>query len=157
MATVAQVLNSKPEHVIFTIEETASVYDAISMMAQKQIGAVVVTKDGAVVGIMTERDYARKVVLMDRVSRLTPVRDIMSSPVRFVRPNQTTDECMTLMTERRMRHLPVMQDEKLIGDGTTLTPDQFAVLLRYRRALRELSDAPGWPIVDLPAVPDFLT
>jgi CBS domain-containing protein len=115
MATVAQVLNSKPEHVIFTVEETASVYDAISMMAQKQIGAVVVTKDGAVVGIMTERDYARKVVLMDRVSRLTPVRDIMSSPVRFVRPNQTTDECMSLMTERRMRHLPVMQDEKLVG------------------------------------------
>jgi CBS domain-containing protein len=115
MATVAQVLNSKPDHVIFTIEETASVYDSISLMAQKQIGAVVVTKDGKIVGIMTERDYARKVVLMDRVSRLTPVRDIMSSPVRFVRPNQTTDECMTLMTERRMRHLPVLQDEKLVG------------------------------------------
>jgi CBS domain-containing protein len=115
MATVAQVLNSKPEHVIFTVEETTSVYDAISLMAEKHIGAVIVTKGGAIVGIMTERDYARKVVLMDRVSRQTPVRDIMSSPVRFVRPDETTDECMALMTERRMRHLPVIQDNKLVG------------------------------------------
>jgi len=64
---------------------------------------------------MTERDYARKVVLMDRVSRQTPVREIMTSQVRFVRPDQTTDDCMALMTERRMRHLPVIDGEKLVG------------------------------------------
>jgi CBS domain-containing protein len=99
MATVAQVLKSKPNHPVFTIDQNASVYDAIAMM----------------VGIMTERDYARKVVLMDRVSRLTPVRDIMSSQVRFVSPNQTTDECMALMTDHRMRHLPVLDGESLVG------------------------------------------
>jgi CBS domain-containing protein len=64
---------------------------------------------------VTERDYARKVVLMDRVSRQTPVREIMTSQVRFVRPDQTTDDCMALMTERRMRHLPVIDGEKLVG------------------------------------------
>jgi len=115
MATVAQVLNSKPDHVIFTIGESASVYEAISLMAEKHIGALIVTNGETIVGIMTERDYARKVVLMDRVSRQTPVRDIMSAPVRFVRPDETTDECMALMTERRMRHLPVIQNEKLVG------------------------------------------
>jgi CBS domain-containing protein len=115
MATVAQVLNSKPDHVIFTIGESASVYEAISLMAEKHIGALIVTNGESIVGIMTERDYARKVVLMDRVSRQTPVRDIMSAPVRFVRPDETTEECMALMTERRMRHLPVIQGEKLVG------------------------------------------
>ena len=115
MATVAQVLKSKPNHPVFTIDHNASVYDAIAMMAEKVIGALVVTNGEAIVGIMTERDYARKVVLMDRVSRLTPVRDIMSSQVRFVRPSQTTDECMALMTDHRMRHLPVLDGESLVG------------------------------------------
>ncbi|MGA7811547.1 CBS domain-containing protein [Caballeronia sp.] len=115
MATVAQVLKSKPNHPVFTIDQNASVYDAIAMMAEKVIGALVVTNGEAIVGIMTERDYARKVVLMDRVSRLTPVRDIMSSQVRFVRPDQTTDECMALMTDHRMRHLPVLDGEALVG------------------------------------------
>ncbi len=68
-----------------------------------------------IVGIVTERDYARKVVLMDRVSRQTQVREIMTSQVRFVRPDQNTDDCMALMTERRMRHLPVIDGEKLVG------------------------------------------
>jgi CBS domain-containing protein len=69
----------------------------------------------AIAGIVTERDYARKVVLMDRSSKSTPVRDIMSKAVRFVRPEQTTDECMALMTERRMRHLPVLEHDRLVG------------------------------------------
>lgn len=115
MATVAQVLSAKAGRATYTIDQGASVYDAIAMMAEKVIGALLVTNGEAIVGIMTERDYARKVVLMDRVSRQTPVRDIMSSQVRFVRPGQTTEECMGIMTEHRIRHLPVLDGEKLAG------------------------------------------
>jgi CBS domain-containing protein len=115
MTSVAQLLKSKPNQEIFTIEAADSVYDAIKLMADKQIGALIVKENGAIAGIVTERDYARKVVLMDRSSKSTPVRDIMSSAVRFVRPDQTTDDCMALMTERRMRHLPVLENDELIG------------------------------------------
>ncbi|SAK97335.1 signal-transduction protein [Caballeronia fortuita] len=115
MATVAQVLNSKPDQTVFTVPATASVFEAIKLMADKHIGAVIVTEGDEIVGIMTERDYARKVVLMDRVSKHTPVRDIMTSQVRYVRPDQTTDDCMALMTDKRMRHLPVIDNGKLVG------------------------------------------
>ncbi|MEI6000042.1 CBS domain-containing protein [Paraburkholderia bengalensis] len=115
MTSVAQVLKSKPNQDVFTIEATDSVYNAIKIMADKQIGALIVKENGAIAGIVTERDYARKIVLMDRSSKTTPVRDIMSTAVRFVRPEQTTDECMALMTERRMRHLPVLENDQLIG------------------------------------------
>ena len=115
MTSVAQVLKSKPNQEVFTIEASDSVYNAIKLMAEKQIGALIVKENGSIAGIVTERDYARKIVLMDRSSKTTPVRDIMSSAVRFVRPDQTTDECMALMTERRMRHLPVMDNDDLIG------------------------------------------
>jgi CBS domain-containing protein len=115
MATVAQVLSTKPDQTVFTIAAEASVYDAIRMMADKHIGAVIVTTGEEIVGIVTERDYARKVVLMDRSSKQTPVRDIMTSHVRYVRPDQTTDDCMALMTEKRMRHLPVIDGGKLVG------------------------------------------
>ncbi|WP_250466713.1 MULTISPECIES: CBS domain-containing protein [unclassified Caballeronia] len=115
MATVAQVLSSKPDQTVITIAATASVYDAIRLMADRHIGAVIVTENEEIVGIVTERDYARKVVLMDRSSKQTPVRDIMTSHVRYVRPDQTTDDCMALMTEKRMRHLPVIDDGKLTG------------------------------------------
>ncbi|WP_322102953.1 CBS domain-containing protein [Paraburkholderia sp. J41] len=115
MTTVAQVLKSKPEQVVYTIDAGDSVYDAIRLMAEKQIGALLVTDGAAIAGIVTERDYARKIVLMDRASKTTAVRDIMSPHVRFVSPEQTTYDCMALMTERRMRHLPVMDGGKLVG------------------------------------------
>jgi CBS domain-containing protein len=115
MTSVAQVLKSKPEQVVYTIAASDSVYNAIHLMAEKGIGALVVTDGNAIVGIVTERDYARKVVLKDRSSKTTPVRDIMTPHVRFVELAQTTYDCMALMTERRMRHLPVMEDGKLIG------------------------------------------
>ncbi|MGE5823771.1 MAG: CBS domain-containing protein, partial [Bacteroidota bacterium] len=84
-------------------------------MAEKNIGALVVMEGGKVIGMITERDYARKVALMARSSRDTPVRDIMSSRVMYVRPEQTNEECMALMTENRLRHLPVMQSERMVG------------------------------------------
>ncbi len=115
MTSVAQLLKSKPDDGVYTIDAADSVYNALRLMADKQVGSLVVTDGDAIVGIVTERDYARKVVLMDRASKATPVRDIMSTAVRFVRPAQTTEECMALMTERRMRHLPVIDGERLIG------------------------------------------
>ena len=84
-------------------------------MAEKSIGALVVMAEEQVVGIITERDYARKIILMARSSKDTPVRDIMTSAVMYVRPDQASEECMVLMTENRLRHLPVMEGGKLIG------------------------------------------
>ncbi|MFM0308445.1 CBS domain-containing protein [Paraburkholderia sp. RL17-383-BIF-A] len=116
MTSVAQLLKTKPNNTtVFTIGADDSVYDAIKLMAEKGIGALVVTDGDSIAGIITERDYARKVVLLDRSSKATPVRDIMSKAVRFVRPDQSTDDCMALMTERRMRHLPVIENDQLVG------------------------------------------
>jgi CBS domain-containing protein len=115
MTSVAQVLKTKPENTVYTIDAGDSVFNAIKLMAERQIGAVVVTDGESIAGIVTERDYARKIVLMDRSSKETPVRDIMSRSVRFVRPEQTTEECMAIMTDRRMRHLPVIDHERLVG------------------------------------------
>ncbi|MFM0165336.1 MULTISPECIES: CBS domain-containing protein [Paraburkholderia] len=116
MTSVAQLLKTKPNNtIVFTVGADDSVYEAIKLMAEKGIGALVVTDGDSIAGIITERDYARKVVLMDRSSKATPVRDIMSKAVRFVRPDQTTEDCMALMTERRMRHLPVIENDRLVG------------------------------------------
>jgi CBS domain-containing protein len=116
MTSVAQLLTTKPNNTgVFTIGADDSVYEAIRLMAEKSIGALVVTDGDSIAGIITERDYARKVVLMDRSSKATPVREIMSKAVRFVRPDQTTEDCMALMTERRMRHLPVIENDRLVG------------------------------------------
>lgn len=115
MTTVAQVIQSKPDKTIYTITPAASVRDAIKLMAQQRIGALLVTENDRIVGMVTERDYARKVVLMGRSSSETPVRDIMTSPVMYVTEEQSNEECMALMTENRLRHLPVMRDDQLVG------------------------------------------
>ena len=115
MKSVAHILKSKSDPTIYTIAPTASVFDALKQMAEKSIGALVVTEGEQVVGIITERDYARKVILMARSSKETPVRDIMTSPVMYVRPDHTSEQCMVLMTENRLRHLPVMDSGKLVG------------------------------------------
>jgi CBS domain-containing protein len=117
MTTVAQILKSKPERAVHTIGPDTTVFDALATMAEKNVGALVIV-DGAgrVVGIVSERDYARKMVLMDRASKETPVRAIMSSPVMVVPPSRTSAECMALMTENRLRHLPVIDDgDRLVG------------------------------------------
>jgi CBS domain-containing protein len=115
MKIVAHILNSKPEQTVHTITPAASVFDAVKQMAEKSIGALVVIEGEKVVGIITERDYARKIILMARSSKETPVRDIMTASVMYVRPDQTSEECMVLMTENRLRHLPVLDGGKLIG------------------------------------------
>ena len=90
-------------------------FEALTLMAEKDIGALLVMKGEMIVGIVTERDYARKIVLMGRSSKETPVSNLMTFPVTCVGPQQSTEECMALMTEKRLRHLPVLDDGKLIG------------------------------------------
>lgn len=115
MKSAAQILNSKPDLTVHTVTPATSVFDAVKLMAEKNIGALLVMEDVKIVGIITERDYARKIILMGRSSKETPVRDIMTSPVMYVRPNQTNEECMALITDNRIRHLPVMDGDKLLG------------------------------------------
>ena len=115
MTSVAQILKSKSSDTVHTTTPAASVFDAVKMMAEKGIGALVVVEGGSVVGIITERDYARKIVLLARASKDTPVRDIMTAPVMHAQPNQSSEDCMALMTEKRLRHLPVMDNGKLVG------------------------------------------
>lgn len=97
------------------IAPTATVFDALRLMAEKEIGGLLVMDGEKVVGIFTERDCARKVALMARSSKETLVREVMTSPVMYVRPEQTSEECMALMTENRLRHLPVIENGKLVG------------------------------------------
>jgi len=115
MKTAAEILKSKAKQAVHTIAPGDSVFDAVKLMADKNIGALLVMEADRIAGIVTERDYARKIVLMSRSSKETPVREIMTSAVMYVRPGQTSDECMVLMTENRLRHLPVMDGDKLLG------------------------------------------
>ena len=115
MKTAADVLKSKAHQAVHTITPGALVFDALKLMADKNIGALLVMEGERIAGIITERDYARKIVLMSRSSKETPVREIMTSAVMYVRPGQTTEECMVLMTENRLRHLPVVDGNRLLG------------------------------------------
>lgn len=114
MRTVRHLLESKaPE--VFAIGPDEPVLDAIRLMAEKRIGALLVMQGGRLVGIVSERDYARKVVLQGRASASTPVRDTMTSEVVSVRLNDTADRCMQLVTNRRIRHLPVVEGDAVLG------------------------------------------
>ncbi|MDP3936892.1 MAG: CBS domain-containing protein [Deltaproteobacteria bacterium] len=114
MKRIKQVLNTKGADV-YSIDMNECVFDAIKLMAEKEIGALVVTDGEKLAGIISERDYTRKVILKGRTSQQTRVEEIMTSDVITVHPKQTIKECMSLMTQHRIRHLPVIEGERLIG------------------------------------------
>jgi len=114
MITVRQLLRGKG-HDVWHIAPDASVYDALMLMAIKEIGSLLVIDGEKLVGIISERDYARKVVLKEKTSMDTPVKEIMTQEVISLRPEQTIQECMALMTDKRIRHLPVLENDRLVG------------------------------------------
>ena len=114
MKTVNDMLRDKG-HSVWSVAPDATVFEALELMAAKNVGAVLVLDGGRLVGIMSERDYARKVTLLGKTSRDTPVSEIMTGRVLYVNADQTIQECMALMTEKRIRHLPVLEGDRVIG------------------------------------------
>jgi CBS domain-containing protein len=114
MSTVRNILQKKG-NAVHRVSPDSSVYDALEELEEKNIGSLVVLENGKLIGLFTERDYARKVILKGRSSKETLVREIMSSNPLFVNPDTTLDECMQLMTDKFIRHLPVLEDDELIG------------------------------------------
>lgn len=114
MATIKQVLDRKPREV-FSVAPTASVFDALKLMAATNVGALPVMDGEQLIGLFSERDYARRVVLRGRASRETPVREVMHEHIPCVHPGQTVEQAMAIMTEFHTRHLPVVEDRKVVG------------------------------------------
>jgi len=114
MKTVKEILEAK-SHKLLSISPQASVLDALKLMAERDVGALVVLEGEGLAGIFSERDYARKVILHGKSSKATQVSEIMTHRVVCVRPDQSVEECMALMTDKRIRHLPVLDDQKVIG------------------------------------------
>lgn len=114
MKTVRDILKVKG-HEVWKVDLNATVFEALRLMAEKEVGALVVMDGDKIAGIISERDYARKVVLLGRTSPNTLVKEIMTSPVAYTQPNQPIEECMAIMTDKRIRHLPVLENGQLIG------------------------------------------
>jgi len=117
MTAVTTILQAKKaeDATVHAIAPTATVLEALQSMADKHIGALLVMEGNAIVGILTERDYARKIALLGRTSVTTLVRDVMTPDVMYVHPSQSSEECMALMTQNRLRHLPVVDGGELLG------------------------------------------
>ncbi|GJL81404.1 MAG: histidine kinase [marine bacterium B5-7] len=133
MTMVSQILKNKGSQV-WAVEPGDSVLDAVKMMAEKGVGALLVMEGEQLVGIISERDYARKVILEGKASHNTPVRDIMTARVLCASPGHSVEECMKLMSDKRARHLPVVEEEKVvgvlsIGDLVKITIDEQKVLI----------------------------
>jgi len=135
MATVSEILADKTGDLL-TIDADDSVLDAVRKMVEANVGSLLVNVDGHVQGIVTERDYLRRVTLEGRTEQDTPVREIMTSPLIVIGPETTIDECMALMTDRRIRHLPVVQDGRIaavisIGDLVKFQSQQQSFQIKY--------------------------
>jgi IMP dehydrogenase len=133
---VSDILQGKGPEVL-AIEGSATVYDAIAKMVEGNVGALLVNEGGRLTGIVTERDYLRRVTLQGRDERTTPVREIMTSEVAYVGPEASIDECMAVMTERRIRHLPVLTDDRevvgivSIGDVVKFQSQEYGVQVKF--------------------------
>ncbi|HET7587170.1 MAG TPA: CBS domain-containing protein [Gammaproteobacteria bacterium] len=138
MATVKQVLRGKDSEV-FTISSGATVYEALELLAAEDIGALPVVDNGRLVGIFSERDYARKVILKGKSSRDTAVDALMTTEVYSVDPDTTIEDCMALMTHRRVRHLPVLDERRLVGI-VSIGDVVKNIIAEQRGQIRELRD-----------------
>ena len=132
---VSNILGGKSRDVL-TIESDASVYDAVKRMVERNVGSLLVTVNGRIEGIVTERDYLRRVTLEGRNDRETPVAEIMSSPMIVVTPETSVDECMSIMTDHRIRHVPVVDDGEIvavvsIGDVVKFKSSQQSYQIQY--------------------------
>lgn len=108
-------LLDKKGHDVYSVSPDTTVYDALKLMAEKEIGALVVIEDEKMVGIVSERDYARKIILKGKSSKGTPVREIMTPEVIHTRPDEKVRKCLSLMTKHHFRHIPVLEEERLVG------------------------------------------
>ncbi len=142
MKNVRDILNSKGDAKVYSVEPGAMVVEALKLMAEKRLGALLVLENGKLVGIFSERDYARKIALMERSSRTTEVRQVMTSDLICVSPSTTMESCMELMTAKHIRHLPVLQDNSLIGLISigdlvkNIIEDQKAMILQLQQYMR---------------------
>jgi|KBSSwiStaDraftv2_1062776.scaffolds.fasta_scaffold85827_3 CBS domain-containing protein len=142
MKKVRDLLNSKRDATVYSVEPSTMVVEALRLMADKMVGALLVLENGKLVGLFSERDYARKIALMDRSSRTTEVRQVMTANLICVAPSDTMESCMELMTEKHIRHLPVLENGNLIGmisigDVVKNTiEDQKAMILQLEKYLR---------------------
>lgn len=136
MITVKDLLGAKRPGV-WSIAPDATVYEALELMAEKNVGALVVTEAGQLIGIFSERDYARKGILKGRASKETQVAELMSSPVIYVRPEQTAEQCLAIMTQRQIRHLPVLDGDELVG-VVSIGDVGKAIILLQKAALDDL-------------------
>jgi CBS domain-containing protein len=139
MKTTVEEMLQKKGRDVWTIEPNATVIDALKLMAEKGIGALVVTHDYEVVGMISERDYARKIILQNKTSVGTKVKEIMTDKVYYVGPKTTSDECLALMTQQSIRHLPVLKNGDLIG-LISIGDVVKAVIENQETEIRELSD-----------------
>lgn len=114
MGKVRKILHDKG-HDIYSVEPSSMVFNAIELMCEKNVGGLLIVEDGKLVGIFTERDYARKLILKGKSSKDTPISELMTSKLVTVTPDTTIDECMRLMTGRKIRHLPVLENDVLVG------------------------------------------
>jgi len=114
MTTIAQLLNAKGNQ-IWSVEPKATIFEALEIMSEKEIGALLVMEDGKLTGIFSERDYARKVILKGKSSKETPVGELMTKKVFYIDPQKTINDCMAMMTAKRIRHVPVIEDNQVMG------------------------------------------
>lgn len=138
MKTVSEILAAKGRQV-WTVEPDATVFEALEQMAEKNVGALLVVEGERLVGVFSERDYARKIILEGRTSKGTRVREIMSSEVTCVDPERTIEECMGLMTHQRIRHLPVLQGDRLVGI-VSIGDVVNAIISEQQTWIRDLED-----------------
>lgn len=138
MKTVKDILRDKG-YEVWSITPDATVYDALKFMADKNVGALLVLDGQAVVGMVSERDYARKVILHGRSSREIRVREIMTSKVYYVHPEQNIQECMALMTDKRVRHLPVLENDRLVG-VISIGDVVKAIIAEHESTIKHLED-----------------